>query len=47
MDKLRVLHVCKRLILAEKLFNSLVDELLEAVDLTREEVQDGESNGGA
>lgn len=44
MNDEKILHICKRLVLAEKLFNSLVDELLESVDLTREEVKNGYSN---
>ncbi len=44
MDDERILHTVKRIVQAEKIFNSLVDELLDALGLTREEVKNGKFN---
>lgn len=38
MDRARVLHAAKRIVKVEQLFNEEVDELLDALGLTREEV---------
>ena len=39
--KERILHCVKRLVRVEELFNQEVDELLDALGYTREEVKNG------
>ena len=42
-DKVRILHAVKRLVKAEEMFNLLVDDLLDALGMTREEMKNDDS----
>jgi len=38
---MEILHICKHITRAERALNASVDELLNAMGITREELQDG------
>lgn len=46
MDKEKLIHICKKITMVERLLNSLVDDLLRECDITREDI-DGSDNSNS